>query len=72
MRHSIALVNLAKDIPPIDDCQKMDFLHVHFTGTVLFGGDLAKLEKANKERASVLTLFPNLASPSTSYYPGQR
>ena len=33
-------------------------------GTTLFGGELAKLQKANKERASSLTVFPAPAASS--------
>ena len=67
---SIALDNLTKTIPMIDEDQKMDLLHASFTLTTLFGVELlAKLQKANTELASALTVFPTPAASSTSYTP---
>ena len=57
MCHSVALDNLSRTILLIDLAQKVALLHVPFKGTTLFGGELAKLQKANKERASFLTVF---------------
>ena len=67
MRHSIALDNLSRTIPPIDLAQKVALLHAPFKGTSLFRAELAKLQKANKERASSLTVFPAPAASSQSY-----
>ena len=36
----------------------MALLHAPFKGTALFGGELAKVYRANKERASSVTVFP--------------
>ena len=44
-------------IPPTDEDQKVALLHASFRGTTLFGGELAKMQKANTERASALTVF---------------
>ena len=52
MRRAIALDNLSATIPLIDSDQKVAFHHARFKGTTLFGGELANLQKANKERAS--------------------
>ena len=67
MRRSIALDNLTGTLPPIDEDQKVALLHAPFKGTTLFGGELAKLHKANTERASAFTVFPTPAPPSDSY-----
>ena len=67
MCRSVALENLSRTIPPIDSDQKVALLHAPFKGTTLFGGELAKLQKANKEGASSLTVFPTPAVPSQTY-----
>ena len=69
MRHSIALENLSRTIPPIDEDQNVALLHVPFKGTTLYGDELAKLHKANMEHASALTVFPAPAAPSPTYAP---
>ena len=43
----IALGNLKKTQPPIDEDQKLALLHAPFKGTTLFGGELAKLREAS-------------------------
>ena len=71
----IALDYLKKTIPPTVKDQKLALLHAPFTGTTLFGGELAKLQKANTKRASALTVFSTpVASPvfySTRPYVGR-
>ena len=67
MRCSIALDNLPRTIPLIDEDQKVALLHAPFKGTFLFGGELAKLQEANTERASALIGFPAPAAPSHTY-----
>ena len=62
MRRSMALDNLSKTISPIDSDPRVALLHVPFEGTTLFGGELAKLHRANKERACSVTIYP-AASP---------
>ena len=57
MRSSIALKNLSQTISLIDEDQKIALLCAPFKGTSLFGGELAKLQKANTERGSALTVF---------------
>ena len=52
MCQSIALENLSRTIPLIGEDQKVVLLHSPFKGTTLFGGELAKLQKANTECAS--------------------
>ena len=50
----------------------MALFHATFKGTTLFGGELAKLHRANKERASSVTVY-SAAIPqsySTKPYPG--
>ena len=47
--------------------RKVALLHAPFTGTTLFRGDLAKLQKANTECAIALTMFPAQAAPSHTY-----
>ena len=64
MRHSMALDNLSKIIPSIDPDQKVALLHSPFKGTTLFGGELAKLHRANKERASSVTVYLAATPPS--------
>ena len=68
MRCSISLDNMNSTIPPIDKDQKVALLHVPLKGTTLFGGDLAKLQKANTESASALTVFPTPAVPPVLLY----
>ena len=64
MRHSIALDNLKKTIPPTDEDQKLALLYATFTGTTFFG---AKLQEANMKQASALTMLPSPAVPLVSY-----
>ena len=64
MHCSVALDNLSRTIPVIDSDQTVVFLHAPFRGTTLFGGELAKLHRANKERARSTTVYP-AASPQT-------
>ena len=63
MCRSVALDNLSRTIPPIDSDQ-VALLHAPFKGTTLFGGELAKLHRANKEHASSVTVYL-AASPQT-------
>ena len=58
MRRSVASDNLSKTIPPINSDQRVALPHAPFKGTTLFGGELAKLHRANKERASSVTVYP--------------
>ena len=67
MHRSIALDNMTRTIPPKDEDQKVPLLHARFKGTTLFGGELAKLQKANTERASAVTVSPTPAAPPISY-----
>ena len=46
----------------------LSFKHL-FNGTTLFVGELAKLQKANTELASALTVFPSPAAPPSAYAP---
>ena len=46
MRHLIALENLKKTQPPIEKDKILALLYVPFTGTSLFGEELAKLQEA--------------------------
>ena len=55
MRCFVALDNLSITIPLIDSDQKVGLLHAPFKCTTLFRGELAKLHRANKERASSVT-----------------
>ena len=64
MRRSMALDNLSKTIPLIVSDQKVALLHAPLKGTTLFGGELAKLHRANKEHANSITVYP-AASPQT-------
>ena len=59
----IALENLKMTQPLIDEDQKLALLHVPFTGTTLFRGDLANLQEANTKRANAITVFPPTAPP---------
>ena len=65
MRCSVALNNLSKTITPIDSDQRVALLHTPFKGTTLFGGELAKIYRANKEHASSVTVYP--AAPPQTY-----
>ena len=56
MRCLIALDNLKKTQPPIDEDQKLALLHAPFTGTTLFRGELAKLQEANTKRGNAQIL----------------
>ena len=69
IHHSIALGNLSKTIPPIDEDQKVALLHAPFKDTTLFGGELAKLQKANMKHDSALTKFTAPAAPPPTYAP---
>ena len=72
MHHSVALDNLSKTISLIDSNQKVSLLHALFKGTTLFGSELAKLHRANKEHASSVTVYPAATPQSytTKPYPG--
>ena len=63
LRRFIALENLKKTQPPIDEDQKLALLHAPFTRTILFGGELAKLQEANIKRANAFTVLPPTAPP---------
>ena len=65
MRRSVVLDNLAKTISLIDPDQMVALLHALFRGTTVFGGELAKVYRADKERASSVTVYP--AAPTQSY-----
>ena len=65
LRHSIALDNLRKTLPSIDEDQRLALLHAPFTGTTLFGGELAKLQEVNTKRAATFTVFP-ISKPGQS------
>ena len=67
LHRSIALDCLRRTLPPIDEDQKLALLHAPFKGTTLFGGELAKLQKANTKRAATFTVFPQPTAPSASY-----
>ena len=67
LRRSIALDCLGRTLPPIDEDQKLALLHAPFKGTMLFGGELAKLQEANTKRAATFTMFPKPTAPSASY-----
>ena len=74
MRRLIALYNLKKTQPQIEEDQKLALLHAPFTGTTLFGGELAKLQEANTKHANAVTVFPPTAPPvsySTRPYVGR-
>ena len=60
LRSSIALDCLGRTLPPIDEDQKLALLHAPFKGTTLFGGELAKLQEANRRS----TLQPSRCSLS--------
>ena len=66
LRRSIAL-DCLRTLPPIDEDQKLALLHAPFKGTMLFGGELAKLQEANTKRASTFTVFPQPTAPPASY-----
>ena len=67
LRRSIALDCLRRTLPPIDDDQKLALLHAPLKLTTLFGGELAKLQKANTKRAATFTVFPQPTAPPASY-----
>ena len=67
MRRSIAKNNVSRTIPLIEEDQKVALLHAPFKGMTLFGSELAKLQKANMEHGSALTVFPAPAVPPQSY-----
>ena len=64
---AVALDCLRRTLPPIDKDQKLALLHAPFKGTMLFGGELAKLQEANTKCAATFTVFPQLTAPPTSY-----
>ena len=67
LRRSIALDNLRRTLPPIDEDQRLALLHAPFKGTTLFRGELAKLQEANTKRAVTFTVFPTPIAPPVSY-----
>ena len=67
MRRSIVLDNLDKTILTIDPYQRVALLHAPFKGTTLFGGELARVYRASKERASSVNVYP--AVPSVINHP---
>ena len=67
LRRSIALDNLRRKLPPIDEDQRLALLHAPFKGTTLFGGELAKLQEAKTKRAVTFTVFPTPIAPPVSY-----
>ena len=72
MRRSVALDNLSKTIPPIDSDQRVALLYAPFRGNTLFRGELAKIYRSNKERASSVTVYPTAPNQiySTKHYTG--
>ena len=69
MRHSIALEKLSQNIPLIEFRSEGCFTSCTFQGygTTLFEGELAKLQKAYKKRASSLTVYPAPEASSQTY-----
>ena len=67
LRRSVALDNLRKTLPPIDEDQRLALLHAPIKGTTLFGGELAKLQEANTKQAATFTVFPTPIAPPVSY-----
>ena len=69
----MALDNLSKTIPPIDSDQRVALLHAPFKGTTLFGGELAKIYRANKECAIFVTVYQAVSPQiySTESYTGR-
>ena len=65
MCRSVALDNLSKTIPLIDSDQRVALLHAPFKGTTLFGSELTKIYRANKECASSVTVY--WAAPPETY-----
>ena len=64
---------MSKTISPIDSDQKVALLHAPLSVLPFYGGELAKLHRANTERASTVTVYP-AATPqsySTKPYPGR-
>ena len=62
VHNNMLMNNVARTIPQIAPDQ-VALLHSPFKGTTLFGGELAKLYKANKEHASTVTVYS--AAPQT-------
>ena len=58
LRRSIALENLSKTFPPLDEDQEVALLHAPFKGTTLFRCELTKLQKENMEHAGASPCFP--------------
>ena len=56
-RHSIALDNLRRTLPRIDEDQRLVLLHVPFKVSTLFGGELVKLQEANTKHMATFTVF---------------
>ena len=56
-----------KDLPPIDEDQRLALLHAPFKGTTLFRGELAKLQEANTKHAATFAVFPTPTAPPVSY-----
>ena len=70
LRCSVALDNLRRTLPPIDEDQRLALLHAPFNGTTLFGAELAKLQEANTKPAATFTVFPTpIMAPPVSYSP---
>ena len=68
LRRSIALNNLRKTLPPIDEDHRLALLHAPFKGTTFFGGELAKLQEANMKRAVTFTpIAPPVCYSSRPY-----
>ena len=65
LRCSVALDNLWKMLPAIDEDQRLA-LHAPFKGTTLFGGELAKLQEVNMKRTATFTVFPTPIAPRVS------
>ena len=64
MHRFLTLNNLSKTIPLIDSDYRVALLHAPFKGTTLFGGELAKIYRANKKCAGSVTVEP-AAPPQT-------
>ena len=63
LRRFIALENLKKTQPPIDEDQILALLHAPFTWITLFGGELAKLQEANTKGTNAVTVYPPTVPP---------
>ena len=66
MRHSIALDNITRTIPPIDENQKVA-LHASFMATTLSEVNWQNYKKPNIVHASALTVFPAPAELPSAY-----